>query len=518
MAINMNNSTLGRWGQVYMAISGGVIISTLTVALVYISTKWAIFILVAFLVLLLSFVVKQSKLYWLTLYSFFLVMNFGVGKSISVYFVNEEMRMAALMDKYGSPQTGIAELMVSPSDIIIFMLIVFWLITSLIKREKIWFPKISYLAVGYLLWATLASIFKADYFYLSFVGLVHQYKYFFIYLYIVNSINTREQFNRLISILMFGLFIQGMITVVGYHYGLNLRNELSPFSTEAEWTAPVYEDAIDEKQRALGSFANPVQTAMYLEAVIPFALALFLVNPKKSLRGIYFLLFLLGLVALWVTFSRAAFLSMASAIGIGLIIFYLRGFISGKLMIVGLYLGLVGALVGANMLYSFLSTRPQNIENRFPLMEKTAIMILENPIWGVGYNNHTAVKKDLFKDAKISEADFPVHNHYLALGSEVGIIGLLMYLSFFAIIAKWAFCLTNSKDPLVFTFSIAIFCFMVSLSIHLLGDHFVNDATRSLLWIYAGFITVFWESKNNASRQPEGMERKKYLSVSHVPS
>ena len=152
-------------------------------------------------------------------------------------------------------------------------------------------------------------------------------------------------------------------------------------------------------------------------------------------------------------------------------------------------------------------------EGRFVIMEKTAIMIMDDPIFGVGLNNNTAVKKLRFKpDPKFEGEDgYPVHNHYLVVWSEVGFVGLVLQLAMFYLLLKQAWVLTRSDDRLVRTFAVAAFISFLAVYIHLLGDHFSRNAQRSLFFFFAGTVMATHalsrregRADDDALRRPSG--------------
>ena len=158
-----------------------------------------------------------------------------------------------------------------------------------------------------------------------------------------------------------------------------------------------------------------------------------------------------------------------------------------------LLIACAGTLLAAPAAYRFidnLAKRPSNLEGRLVIMEKAAIMISEDPFFGVGLNNNTAAKRQRFRpDPRYPGEDgFPVHNHYLVVWSEAGLIGLILQLAMFYLVLKHAWVLSRSGDRFVRMFAIAAFISFLAVEINLTGDHFSGNAQRSLFFFFAGTV------------------------------
>ena len=140
----------------------------------------------------------------------------------------------------------------------------------------------------------------------------------------------------------------------------------------------------------------------------------------------------LGSVALVLTQSRGA----GVAFGLSGVIFFVavwsRGWVSAK---VPLAIAL-GALLTFLPVYRILVSRIETNDkgsaaSRVPLIEMGMRVIAEHPALGVGAGNcHLAVLQEAGRLGYRSAWLYTVHNKYILVGVETGLVGLVFFLSF----------------------------------------------------------------------------------------
>lgn len=161
----------------------------------------------------------------------------------------------------------------------------------------------------------------------------------------------------------------------------------------------------DHYFRLIGTFLDPNFTGIVLAIFI-------LLAPK--------LFFLIPLLALVLTFSRASFLSLAASL------FYL-GFTQKrfKLLILLLLLGIFLYLVpkpfgeGVNLL------RTSSIISRFDNQKKAIDLFLKNPILGVGFNTMKSVSI-----TAVPNLSSGVDNSFIFVLATTGIVGFITFVVF----------------------------------------------------------------------------------------
>lgn len=178
--------------------------------------------------------------------------------------------------------------------------------------------------------------------------------------------------------------------------------------------------------RIAATMYNPNAYAAYLILIIFPVIMLSIYEKKLKIKLIYTLISILIFVNLIMTYSRNALLGFAvGAVLLGLLY-------SWKLIIA---FGFVGtSLMFIPSVFDRTKDIPNALQNasRLKLWKTALMMIKEHPILGVGNGNFVTRYNEYvskYKDLKYYEyQNYPSHNSYLKVQSELGIIGIVSFL------------------------------------------------------------------------------------------
>ena len=158
---------------------------------------------------------------------------------------------------------------------------------------------------------------------------------------------------------------------------------------------------------------------------------------KFNRYGFYILIAILALLGLglFVTFSRSAWLACLASLGLLLVWFSprLSGLMQSRKTVIGLLIGsLVTAVILGPMTWSRFnsldSTDRLSIERRVQL-NKVALNLLDQKPWlGVGVNNFVSHLANFGPLYGIGIWREPVHNLYLLVAVETGLIGIALWI------------------------------------------------------------------------------------------
>ena len=219
----------------------------------------------------------------------------------------------------------------------------------------------------------------------------------------------------------------------------------------------LFSTSCELRLRAYSTFSHPNVFGGYLAITLPLLLLEVLKNIHSTVkRNIYGIVYVLGIVALVLSFSRSAWI--VSAFGM-ICVFFLRQ----KLLTVRL--PLVLALCGV-VFVGFLVAPIQDESFTVRQQLNTASIVIwqRSPYVGVGLNNFLFGLSPTLRSHQVYILQ-PVHNIYLLALSQMGIIGL-------SFVCVYAMIFFNSVRGLAFRFSPF---YISALSLLLLGvvDHYL---------------------------------------------
>ncbi len=460
--------------------------------------RWTIAVLGGIALLLPALFVKQPRIYGIGLFLILLMVQGGKGANMTKNIIDDEMIVATL----GIPPLRTLGLMVRPSDVVLLCLVCSWLLNVVTRKERVRIALPEVLVLAYLGWAAMSSVLVARYADLSALEFIQQARVILFLLYISNAIRTLEQARMLRQVLLACLFLEGALTWVGLKVpaATELLSLLAAPSS-SEVVAPLHEDG--SGQRAVGTFTDYASTALYFHFLLPLALGMFLLSPERRSKLIYLLLYLLGFSALLVTFSRTGLLAESCGLLFWVLLAWRYRMVSARAL---LFSGLCAALfvaAASPWIESYVMSRPQMTLARFPIMAKALQMIADRPVLGVGLNNSTAIKKEAFIEAQgMDEASQPVHNHFMIVAIESGLVGLALLLAFFVTVFKAALQLIGRREQEFRLLGLTAAGAFASVGVHLMFDTMSSYAIFTMLFFYAGLVLALQRMPHGAWHRP----------------
>ncbi len=491
---------LGRPGSFAGSVVAGMAIAGSVTLLMYEAPPVWTFLVAAMLVTLLpAFVVQDARLYWTAV--FLLFSPIEIKKSL----VDGLKIKAALGIDYIQPVL-VPELRLG--DLAFAVLLLLWLVRWSLRRDRLYIPPVGFLALAYLAWATL-SILKAPIPYLSWIELAREVKYFLIFLWAVNCVDAKRWLRLIAIVLTWALLLQAGMTLAR----ASLKFEFlggDTFGRAGIEVAKSEHLSITSKgqrdtsilsltsRRSFGTVPSPAGTAKYIVLVLPFVLGLALTTSSRRVRYVLAVLALLAFLALYLTFSRAGLLGLGAVTILSLWFIYRKPQLRRVAVRSGALLAVV-ALMASPVLYSYWFARRENVTIRFAQYERSFRMISANAILGVGLNNSPGLQRK-YSPGETSSVPLgdptnlaytnPIHEYYLTLLAEVGIVGFLLYLGFFGRVVWHGMRLARQGDSDTAIFSTMCAIGIVGLAAIVTADPLSEDAVLTLAWLYAGLIVA----------------------------
>jgi O-antigen ligase len=175
-----------------------------------------------------------------------------------------------------------------------------------------------------------------------------------------------------------------------------------------------------------GISANPNDFALTINIIIPFAVAFFMIS-KSTTQKVFIASFLaFGVLGILVTYSRAGFITLLAALFLAVY----KGAAPNRKMSVIIPVVLIALVLVVlapkgyqeRMLTTFDPEKEASAQNRQTSALRTLELIVQYPIFGVGMGMNVLA----LNETGMFWAH--VHNIYLQIASELGILALIVFL------------------------------------------------------------------------------------------
>jgi len=469
---------------VFTLCAGGGIGVLVALGLYATKTAYVAMIPVALAAVLPIAFVKNFRMYWFAV--FLLSLQFGITKNLNdgLAVVNE-LKINYTIWNF--------TFQIAATDLVLLILLAIWANDRIFHGKPLRFPPVTWLAVGYL-GVCLLSTVGASSPYLAFVQISQEIKFFIVYLYAVNCLDSKSAIRVLAFVGVIILVTQAGMTLVRFETGyisplVGTPQDLSQMEAYLTVDRTVEGSAV----RGFGTLNSPGSTTRLCMMVIPFALFLSARNAMFKMPFVFAALTAFGLLGLVLTFTRVYYILAAVQCAFVFLIMVRDRILKHQEIILIVMLGL-GALAAVSpKLYEQFTVREDSVSVRFLQYEAAAKMILDHPILGVGLNNGTGEKPKYATDSynrRDSNTQFylePTHNMYLSLASEIGILGAMLFIAFFARVTWMAWRQARtSPDPevrLVANVFVVVYC---TVAVNGFMDPLQEYSAVILLWLYAG--------------------------------
>lgn len=319
---------------------------------------------------------------------------------------------------------------------------------------------------------------------------------FALVLVLASSIRTVEQLSTVIEITLAGAAIMGIYGVYQSIKGVPLL--LYQVDTTLNEGMP---------GRVFSTLVNPNNFAQVIVMLFPFFMAVAISAKGWQKKVIFGLAAVPLLISMFATGSRSGMIGLAVAVLV--FIFLVRK----SLIILLIALG----IVAIPFLPDFVIRRIVSITNlqdtstsyRFDVIKTMWPVIKDYWYTGVGLDPNAITTITAIRDYTLYSKDtvpLHLHNVYLQVWIETGIVGLLSFLGFIVRLIKKSFRGASGKntDPFVRNFLKAGLSGMLGVLVISIAEYIWYDPrVMMLFWVLAGLMLA---AVGIASRQNEGLE------------
>ena len=266
--------------------------------------------------------------------------------------------------------------------------------------------------------------------------IIRMFEMLLFFLVVVNYLKTDRQLKIVIILLGLDILLQSLLSVLQFFWPYKMYDILASFgiymgishARPYDPTSPI---------RACGTTGYCNSLAGFFELTVPLFVSLVFFYPMSAKLKRYCIVIIgLAIVALFLTYSRGGLMAIIVAV-VALLILAARRFprlgrhAAKVVLAVSAQLAVVVALLGERLLMRinfFMETMEDDV--RIALIRNAFEMIKAKPLFGVGLNNFP----EAFPIYEITGLEFdllfPVHNTWLLVAAEQGLLGLAVFLLF----------------------------------------------------------------------------------------
>jgi len=376
-------------------------------------------------------------------------------------------------------------------DVLLFFLYTFWIFQLYTKRIKSpGLKKIDIIFIA-LICVCAISTLRAPDIKLSLYEVSRLLIMFLLFYYMSNALKDRKSIETAVICLFIGLIIESVLGCAQFikqeTLGLGLLGEpeilrrISPNSN-------IF--------RISGTLNDPNSFSVYLGMLIPLCLSLCFAPIKRVFKLCSGILGMGALFALILTFSRAGWIILLCSILLLISLQFKQRLRLRYLLAAGL-LFLLLLFIPAFAFRGLISTRILSDDyraaySRVPLAKIAINIIKTHPVIGVGINNYSEVMFQYDDTPERISVTFGsvVHNSYLLIASEIGLIGLGLFLYFIYLTYKQAisFILIN-KYSLPSAVVIGLICGISAFLLHIFVEPaYLVHHTFFIFWTFSGLL------------------------------
>ena len=250
--------------------------------------------------------------------------------------------------------------------------------------------------------------------------------------------------------------------------------------------------------RPYGTFSHPNVLAGFLVIAMTLISSKLKVKSSKFRKSITMVSLVVGTVALLLTMSRIAILIwlfiLLTLVFIKTKKYFKNKFIIYYLLFIILIVGSIFWLSPLRFRFFDIKTTDESVVKRQELINDSFTMIKSNPIFGVGLNNFLVELPSVHKQTNNVFYLQPVHNIYLLILTQTGMIGLAFFTWFiFKTFKRLKFENSFHPDRIGIKFQILF----IALALGLFDHYFLTLQQGQLLFSFAlGFC---WSNERGNS-------------------
>ncbi|PLS17831.1 polymerase [Bacillus sp. M6-12] len=381
--------------------------------------------------------------------------------------------------------------------------------------------------------AAVISLVKAESYTPAIMEIGRFLSYVVLFLIVVKVQFTKEQYINFAKAFGAAALIVGLFGILQYVFNFSL-NKAGLYALE------------EAKGRVDSTLTNPNYYSSFVNFVIPILLLFAVVYFKdKKTQLLFFAFYSIYVINLILTYTRAAWVTMFCAFILIILIMpkkFFKNFIKPHILVAFVLLLTVlywmpdvqsrtnSAIYAIEKLLPDTPGSPDKggdadenpegeeepedepekdettnraVVSRITLWKTGWVMFKDNPILGVGMGNYYVRYKDFvekYPELDIGHEAYSVHNSYLKVAAETGIIGILSFLSFYVVYFLYLARLYFRQNLLGQVVAAGVFVGSVTFMVQNLSNNLIFIPQLNIIfWLIGGLAIAFLHQNKKQS-------------------
>jgi O-antigen ligase len=384
----------------------------------------------------------------------------------------------------GRTIVALTELRISLIMLVVLTGYILWMVghRGIMHTSVRYYPATSIPALALIL-ISILSIIQAQDKQLAVFKVAFLVELFLIYFYLANHIRNRSDIQFFLVVFLGGLLAESILMTVQWRTGLSFS------------MAGISAIIDPQTHRAAGTLGTANSAGVIITAYLIISIAIFWLFQKPLYKFFAVVGFLVGSVALISTGGRAAWGGFLVALLFFFMIIWRRKLVSRKTL-TWIFLCLV-LIVGvfSPVIYTRLTADDSGSAASRLMMNRLAWNLIQaSPshfFLGVGANNY-ALLAPAYYTTDVGNLgyiiDSSVHNTYLLVWAEIGLVGLLVFLWFITTPLLLAWKYINSHDHYLTLIALGLACSLIAIYIQMLADPFIARPKMIIIWLLIALV------------------------------
>ena len=329
---------------------------------------------------------------------------------------------------------------------------------------------------------------------------------------LINEVVRRQQFLHVAYALLVAAAFQtffAYLEVAGITFGLENYGQMSKQGIENLGSVTLKGDR--SVHRIGGIMIHPNVLGAYLAMHSGIALALLFTPIRWLLKLIIAALFISFIPIIVLTLSRAAWVDLAVVVfGVTLLTYtnqYARLHYTVLRTAILIGIVIIGVAFSGKIITRLTQSAPGAVDTRWDLIDTARKMIAVRPWFGFGLNTITFYQPPYTKQGGVTKmtilygkpGNWPVvHNSYLLVLVEQGIVGFAIWMLLHVVIIVTGFRNLRLRDPTLHALNVGLLAGYCAIMIDSLVSFFDRLQQGVLIWTFAALIFAirYWRREN----------------------